>query len=52
MIHQKLVGEFYHQTTKLTCLIFLLILLSSCSSNNKIPKPIGTLYKIVSGDIR
>tara|TARA_R100000908_G_C3740728_1_gene137373 strand:- start:1249 stop:1407 length:159 start_codon:yes stop_codon:yes gene_type:complete len=52
MIDRLLVGEFYHQTTKLTCLIFLLIFLTSCSSNNKVPKPIGTLYKIITGDIR
>jgi len=52
MIYQKLVGEFYHQTTKLTCLFIVLFLLTSCSSNNKVPKPIGTIYKIVTGDIR
>tara|TARA_R100001460_G_scaffold6477_1_gene17015 strand:- start:401 stop:559 length:159 start_codon:yes stop_codon:yes gene_type:complete len=52
MIEQKLVGEFYHQTTKLTCLIFMLLFLTSCSSTKEIPKPIGTIYKIITGDFR
>tara|TARA_Y100001972_G_scaffold54488_1_gene67221 strand:- start:777 stop:890 length:114 start_codon:yes stop_codon:yes gene_type:complete len=35
-------------------LLFLImfIFLVSCSSNKKVPKPVGTLYKIVTGDFR
>jgi hypothetical protein len=33
-------------------IIIILILLTSCSSNNKVPKPIGTVYKVITGDIR
>tara|TARA_R100001163_G_C5046526_1_gene183777 strand:+ start:1221 stop:1334 length:114 start_codon:yes stop_codon:yes gene_type:complete len=35
-------------------LLFLIIFLFlvACSSNKKVPKPIGTIYKIVTGDFR
>jgi len=35
-------------------LLFLImfIFLISCSSNKKVPKPLGTIYKIVTGDFR
>jgi len=49
-INKRLVGEFYHQTTKLSCLLF--ILLSSCSSKKDIQAPWGTLLKTISGVIQ
>tara|TARA_R100001163_G_C4964884_1_gene127161 strand:- start:294 stop:452 length:159 start_codon:yes stop_codon:yes gene_type:complete len=52
MIDRLLVGEFYHQTTKLTCLLFILILLSSCSNKERIPAPWTTIVKTVSGVVQ
>jgi len=33
-------------------LLFTLLILVSCSTNNKTPKPLGTIYKILTGDLR
>jgi len=33
-------------------LLFILLMLVSCSTNNKTPKPLGTIYKILTGDLR
>jgi len=52
MIDKTMVGEFYHQTTKLTCLILMLFILTSCSSKNNTPKPIGTIFKIITGNFQ
>jgi len=52
MIYPKMVGEFYHQTTKLTYFILLLIVLTSCTTKNNTPKPIGTIFKIITGNFR
>jgi len=52
MIDKRMVGEFYHQTTKLTCLIFMLLILASCSSNKKYPTPWTTIIKITTGNFR
>jgi len=44
MINRKLVGEFYHQTTKLTCLI-LLFLLNGCAKYE--PNPYTTIVRFL-----
>jgi len=44
MINQKLVGEFYHQTTKLTCLIFFL-LLNGCAKYE--PNPYTLIVRTI-----
>jgi len=44
MINRKLVGEFYHQTTKLTCLT-LLFMLNSCAKYE--PNPYTTIVRFL-----
>tara|TARA_R100000805_G_C3523439_1_gene44916 strand:+ start:289 stop:435 length:147 start_codon:yes stop_codon:yes gene_type:complete len=44
MIDKRLVGEFYHQTTKLTCLVFL-IMLNSCAKYE--PNPYTTIVRFL-----
>tara|TARA_R100000664_G_scaffold29193_1_gene40929 strand:- start:114 stop:260 length:147 start_codon:yes stop_codon:yes gene_type:complete len=44
MIHRKLVGGFYHHTTKLSCLLFL-VMLNSCAKYE--PNPYTTIVRFL-----